>query len=149
MGPLTAFPARTSGAQENPWKNVTLGSCCTAWPPPDSFHAFFRDKNPSFSVQSQHEDGGFGFNPWQTCSFTEIIRNPPNNSKFPCHQTNQRNHIYPLQNTQIYEDCFPMVTFPLPSLLPSGYAPENPQKKLALATLHISNNKPPTAVCIH
>lgn len=44
---------------------------------------FFRDKNPSFSVQSQHKEGDFDFNPWQICSFIKIIPNLPNNPKSP------------------------------------------------------------------
>lgn len=42
-----------------------------------------------------------------------------------------------------------MVTFPPLTLIPSEYAPESPQKKLAHPTLHASNRKPPTPICIH
>lgn len=42
-----------------------------------------------------------------------------------------------------------MVTFPPPTLLPSGCPPVRPQKKLTFDTLHLNNRKPPTLVCIH
>jgi len=64
-------------------------------------------------------------------------------------QTNQRTHTYPLQSVLIHGDGFPVLTFPPPPLLPSGCAPERPQKKLTLHTSHLNNRKPPTLLCIH